>query len=235
MSKPLLYLLPSGLGENTNASMFSAQMIDIIPTLKHFIVENEKTARRFLKIIYPEINQSELQFTLINKRFQPEDLPKITQFLQEGKEVGLLSEAGLPCIADPGNVIVQWCHNHNIQVIPFAGPSSIFMALMASGLNGQNFQFHGYLPIDESEKKKKIIHLEKESKHENKTQIFMETPFRNHKIAQTLLKVLHPNTQLCIASQITQPEEFIQTKSIKKWQGNLPDLHKKPTIFLFQK
>ena len=234
METAKLYLIPSFLGEDSSTDIFSPQLKELLPTLTHFIVENEKTARKFIKFINPEVNQQSLVFTILDKRFQAEELEEIVQFLRNGNSVGLISEAGTPCIADPGNVVVAWAHEHHIPVIPLVGPSSILLALMASGMNGQKFEFHGYLPIDKSDKKIELKKIELESLQQSKTQIFMETPFRNNTLFEDLKNALKPTTKLCIASNITLKTEFIKTKTIQQWKTEKLDLHKIPTIFIIQ-
>ncbi len=230
----MLYLIPVYLGENSSLNVFPKEVIDTIKRLRYFIVENEKSARKFIRFIDPEVDQSSLHFQLIDKRFSESDIPEVTIYLQEGKEVGLLSEAGTPCIADPGNIVVHWAHQNGVQVKPMVGPSSIYLSLMASGLNGQNFQFHGYLPIDKSEKRKRLKQLELESRKEQKTQIFMETPYRNNALLEDLFSSLSQECRLCIATEVSLPEEQIHTSTIKEWKSRKIEIHKKPSIFLIQ-
>ena len=156
--------------------------------------------------------------------------------VEEGKDAGIISEAGCPGVADPGAEVVKYAHQKNIKVVPFAGPSAILLSLMASGFNGQQFAFHGYLPIEKRDRVQALRALEKEMQQRNQTQIFMETPYRNNKLLEDLLQTLHPETRLCIAANITSPEhEFIQTKTIQQWNGKLPDIHKQPAVFLIYK
>jgi len=164
--------------------------------------------------------------------FLPEE--KLTAHFLEGKSVGLISEAGCPGIADPGQSLVRWAHQNHVKVVPLIGPSSVFLALMASGMNGQQFTFHGYLPVSSSERKKKLKQLEEESQRNRQTQLFIETPYRNDSLLKDILEVLRPSTALCIASNITLPGEFICTRPVSAWKKNLPDLKKKPSIFLLQ-
>lgn len=230
----ILYLIPTFLGDNSPSEIFSYQVKALIGRIKHYIVENEKTARKFIKFIDPEVKQSELFFTILDKRTQLSSIEFIGKPLKEGKDVGLLSEAGLPCIADPGNLLVKWAHNNAIKVIPISGPSSIFLALIASGLNGQKFSFQGYLPIDSQERRKAILHLENLSKIESSSQIFMETPYRNLQLFADLIKYLNPNTLLCIATHITLPDEEIKTLKISQWKNKNLNINKKPSIFIIQ-
>ncbi|WP_128330997.1 SAM-dependent methyltransferase [Apibacter sp. HY039] len=230
----VLYLLPAFLGENSPKNIFSEQEMNLLKELKHFASENEKTARRFIKFLCPEVIQSELSFSVLNKRTSQQEIELLAEPLKKGENMGLISEAGLPCIADPGNLLVSWCHRNDIRVFPVNGPSSIILALIASGLNGQSFSFHGYLPIDSQQRKKSVQHLESISKNTGSSQIFMETPYRNQSLFDDLLKYLHPQTQLCVATHITLPDETILTLSCREWKAKKMDFHKKPTIFIIQ-
>ena len=232
MNKGKLYLIPTILGENTQKTTLPTSIYKAIKDIDIFIVENIRTARRHIKKIYSEKDIDSTIFYSYGKHdtinLEQDFLPHILS----GKNVGLLSEAGLPCIADPGSEIVEYAHNFQIDVVPFVGPSSILLALMASGLNGQNFAFTGYLPIDKSERVKVLRHLESLTKRLRQTQIFMETPYRNNQLFETLLKSCHNNTRLCIASDITMPTEKIKTKTIAEWKQIKINIHKKPAIFL---
>ncbi|TWP29985.1 SAM-dependent methyltransferase [Apibacter muscae] len=230
----VLYLLPAYLGENSSSEIFSQQLKNTLKEIKFFASENEKTARKFIKFICPDIDQKSLSFSILNKRTTDEEILQLTEPLEKGIDMGLISEAGLPCIADPGNKLVMWCHQNKIKVVPINGPSSILLALISSGLNGQNFSFHGYLPIENNDKKKEIIKLETLSRKDGSAHIFMETPYRNQKMFEDLLKYLSPLTMLCIATNLTLPDEAIQTLSCKQWKTVKPDIHKKPTIFIIQ-
>ena len=232
MNKGKLYLIPTILGENTQKTTLPTSIYKAIKDIDIFIVENIRTARRHIKKIYSEKDIDSTIFYSYGKHdtinLEQDFLPHILS----GKNVGLLSEAGLPCIADPGSEIVEYAHNFQIDIVPFVGPSSILLALMASGLNGQNFAFTGYLPIDKSERVKVLRHLESLTKRLRQTQIFMETPYRNNQLFETLLKSCHNNTRLCIASDITMPTEKIKTKTIAEWKQIKINIHKKPAIFL---
>lgn len=230
----ILYLLPAYLGETSPKDIFSLKEIDLLKEIKFFVAENQKSARKFVKFLCPEITQSELSFSILDKRTSEKELEYLSKPLKEGKDIGLISEAGLPCIADPGNLLVSWCHRNDIRVIPITGPSSIILALIASGLNGQNFAFNGYLPIDAGERKKAILNLEKISKTNGSSQIFMETPYRNQSLFDHLIKYLNPNTFLCIATNVTLPNESIRTLYCKEWRTKKPKFHKEPTIFIIQ-
>ena len=227
-----LYLIPNLISENDLDLVIPNSLKFKVLEIKHYIVENIREARRFLKKLNKEINIDDLIFYEINKNI---DISEIENYLDEAKngmDFGLISDAGLPCVADPGNLIVAKAHAKGIHVVPLVGPSSIFLALMASGLNGQNFAFNGYVPIDKIECTNKIKSLELRSKIEKQTQIFMDTPYRNNKLLDTLLNTLHFDTKLCIACNITATDEFIQTKSVYQWKTTKPDLNKKPCIFL---
>ena len=206
-----------------------------IDFIDHYIVENEKTARKSIKIVQPEKKQSELVLFTLNKHTENKEHLAMIQPLLEGKNMGLMSEAGCPSVADPGAVIVKIAHDKGIQVVPLVGPSSILLALMASGMNGQSFTFNGYLPIEKEEKKSALKFLEKLSFDKNQSQIFIETPYRNNKLLEDLIQILHPETHLCVATDITLPTEYIKTKKITAWKKEKVDLHKRPTIFIVHK
>lgn len=203
-----------------------------IEEIDHYIVENEKTARHFIKKISSKKSQPSLEINLLNKFTEAEIIPTFLDPCLQGFNVGILSEAGCPGIADPGADIVRIAHQKGIQVVPLVGPSSIFLALMASGLNGQSFAFNGYLPIEAGERKRSIKKYEKLSRENNQSQIFIETPYRNDKLLAELTKTLSPQTLICIACDITLPTEFIATKTAQEWQKLTVDLHKRPTIFI---
>lgn len=230
-----LYLIPTTLGDGSIDHVLPSYVQNEIRRIKLFIAENEKTTRHFIKKLDPEIVQSELQFSILNKRTTLTDIPHFLDPCKRGIDVGLLSEAGCPGVADPGAKVVKLAHQQNIQVVPLVGPSSILLAMMASGLNGQNFAFHGYLPIDKNERKSALKDFERTSLEHNQAQIFIETPYRNEKLLEEFKKHLHPQTKLCIASNITLPDEYIKTLRIKEWRKEKVDLHKKPTIYIFQK
>lgn len=230
-----LYLIPSGLGEGSLQNVLPIYIQQKIEDLDNYIVENEKTARRFIKNLLPEKSQPALKFHLLNKFTEESDIPTFLDACEHGLSMGLLSEAGCPGIADPGAKIVQLAHQKGIQVVPLVGPSSITLAMMASGLNGQNFTFHGYLPIDKQQRKNTLKNLERISLEQNQAQIFIETPYRNKQLFDDLKKILHPHTKLCIGRELTLPNEFIQTKDIGKWKNEKIDLHKKPAIFIIQR
>lgn len=232
MSFGTLYLIPAPLTKGAPAKSFTPYLVDTINHIKEYIVENEKTARYFLKEAGLTTPQSELVIHDYGKHSRHADQLNFFKGLLAGNDVGLMSEAGCPGVADPGAGLVQMAHQKGVKVVPLVGPSSILLALMASGFNGQSFAFQGYLPIDKAQRVKKLKELELLASRSGQTQLFIETPFRNNMLVETLLKVCSPQMQLCIASNITAYDEFIQTKSIQEWKQSVPDLHKKPAIFI---
>ena len=233
--KGKLYLLPTTLGENEPLEVMPYSVKTMVELIDYYIVENEKSARRFIKKIAPKKSQPSLTIMKLDKYAEELETRTFLDVCEQGISVGLLSEAGVPAVADPGATIVKLAHEKGIKVVPLVGPSSILMALMASGMNGQNFAFNGYLPIDNSDRKKAIKDLEKLSKEKNQSQIFIETPYRNEKMFGDLKAALAPTTNLCIAADITLPTEYIKTMMVKDWKHQLPDLHKKPAIFIIHK
>lgn len=232
----MLFLIPAYLSEESPIDYFAPSIKEYILKTDYFFVENEKTARKVIKFFAPEKKQSDLKLFLLDKYSESNDLKEAQKLMKSGQDFGLLSEAGLPCIADPGNVMVKWCHENNIKVIPINGPSSIILALISSGFNGQEFTFHGYLPIDKEQKKKQILFLENQVQKSGYSQIFMETPYRNNQLLEDLSKFLNPNTKLCIAANINHPtEEFIKTLKISDWKNKKPELHKIPAVFVLGK
>ncbi len=230
-----LYLIPTTLGEGNPMDVLPQTVKRTIDFIDDYIVENEKTARKFIKSIHPEKVQATLRLSALNKHTKIAEHAQMINPCLEGKNVGLMSEAGCPGVADPGAVIVKLAHEKGIQVIPLVGPSSILLALMASGMNGQNFAFNGYLPIEKSEKRTAIKNLEKLSHDKNQSQLFIETPFRNNKMLEDILQALNPSTSLCIASDITLPTEHIKTMKASEWKKTKIDLHNRPTIFIIHK
>lgn len=227
---PTVYLIPCPIGEDALETI-PAYVKDIALRLKHFYVENERSARRYLKALDKSIIIDELELLPMNKQ-QPPDIDKAKALLKAGKDIGIISEAGCPAIADPGNLVVMAAHEVNAKVKPLVGPNSMLLALIASGMNGQRFAFHGYLPIQKNERVQAIKKLEQESKQLQQTQLFMETPYRNNQLLEQLIQHCQPYTLLCIAADITSENEFIKTASIKDWKKNLPDIHKRPAVFL---
>lgn len=230
-----LYLIPVPMGETPIEQVLPSYNRQIILTIKHFIVENVRSARRFLKKTEPSIDIDTLTFYELNKHTNMEQIEGYLQPIASGFSIGVISEAGCPAIADPGADIVAIAQQKKMKVIPLVGPSSILMSLMASGFNGQSFAFHGYLPIDAAERAKKIKQLEQRIYTEQQTQIFIETPYRNTKIVEDLIKNCAPSTKLCIAMNITCDDEYIKTLPIKDWSKKIPDMEKKPCIFLIYK
>ncbi len=233
MRKGTLYLIPCNLGDSQPEQVLPQDVIDIARKLGHFVVEQPKTARRFLATLKPEQPIQSLNFASLNQHTPDAELPTLLAPLLAGHDVGIISEAGCPGIADPGANLVNLAHRKNIRVVPLVGPSSILLALMASGLNGQCFAFHGYLPIDDTERMKAITTLEAESIKRNQTQLFIETPYRNDKMFSALLKYCRPQTMLCIACDITSPSEEIKTLTISQWKSTpTTALNKRPSLFL---
>ena len=233
MEKGKLYLIPNVIADNTHASVIASHISNALHGIHHFLVEDVRTARRYLSAlkIYPSIEA--LNFQILNKDSKPEDLSAMFAPIFQGANLGVISESGCPGIADPGALATKFAHENEVQVVPLVGPSSILLGLMASGLNGQKFAFHGYLPIDAKECAQGIHDLEKESKRKNQTQIFIETPYRNNHIKELLLTNLKNETNLCIALDVTGTDERIRTFSIKKWKSITFDLPKSPAVFLF--
>ena len=232
MKKGEIYLLPTVLGKNTINSTIPEIVKTYINLINVFIVENIRTSRRYIKLIVKDKNIENIQFYSYGKNDTLNLNTSILPHILNGEDIGVLSEAGLPCIADPGATIVSYAHKKRITVIPIVGPSSIFLALMGSGMNGQNFMFNGYLPIDKIKRKKKIKDLENTVRKENTTQIFMETPYRNHILLNAILNTCNKKTKLCIAVNISSKNQYIKTKSILEWQREKINIHKKPAIFL---
>jgi 16S rRNA (cytidine1402-2'-O)-methyltransferase len=233
MSKGTLYLIPCTLGDPSSEQVLPKHVINVTRKLSHFVVEQPKTARRFLATLKPEQPIQSLNFTSLNQHTPDAELPNLLAPLLAGHDVGIISEAGCPGIADPGANLVNLAHSKNIRVVPLVGPSSILLALMASGLNGQCFAFHGYLPIEDTERMRAITTLEAESTKRNQTQLFIETPYRNDKMFSALLRYCHPQTLLCVACDITLPSEEIKMHTISHWKSApAPALNKRPSMFL---
>ena len=230
-----LYLLPVTLGDTAIEKVLPSYNKEIILGIKHFIVEDVRSARRFLKKVDSGINIDELTFYPLNKHTSPEDISGYLKPLAEGQAMGVISEAGCPAVADPGADVVAIAQRRNMKVVPLVGPSSIILSVMGSGFNGQSFAFHGYLPIEPSERMKRIKESEQRIYTENQTQLFIETPYRNNKMMEDILKACRPQTKLCIAANITCEGEYIHTKTIKEWKGKIPDLAKIPCILLMYK
>lgn len=235
METPSLYLIPTTMGDTSIDKVLPKYNTEIINSLSFFIVENIRTARRFLKKCNPEIDIDALTFYELNKRTLSKDIATFLNPMRMGESIGVISEAGCPAIADPGADVVAIAQKENYKVVPLVGPSSILMSLMASGFNGQSFAFHGYLPIEPNERIRELKELENKVYRDNQTQIFIETPYRNNKMAEDILENCKPQTKLCIAMNITCDNETIITKKVGAWRGKLPDMHKQPCVFLIYK
>ena len=232
MKQGKLILIPNLIGENNFQDSITKKIVQTIKKTNFYIVENIRSARRYIKKIVPEKSIEEIIFFAYGKHNTFNIQEDFLQNILSGNDIGLISEAGVPAVADPGSKIVEYAHQYNIKVIPLVGASSILLALMSSGMNGQNFAFNGYLPIDKKDQIKKIKYLENISKKTNQTQIFMETPYRNNKLFKTLISVCNNNTKLCIATNITQDNESIITKDIREWKTMKINIDKQPSIFL---
>lgn len=230
MTKGKLYLIPTVISENQN-EVIPEQVRGVIKGLDYFLVENLRTARRFISSLKLGLTIEDLKFEQLNKKTSTEKVEQLMQQILEGKNIGLMSESGCPGIADPGSLAVNYAHQIGAAVVPLVGPSSIFLTLMASGFNGQQFAFHGYLPIDKKHLDQKIKSLEEESRRKNQTQLFIETPYRNNQLLEQLKKQCYPQTHLCVARDVSGKDEFIKTASIKDWRQIKVELHKIPTVF----
>ena len=233
-AKGILYLIPSVIAENTEQQVITPQIKEICSHTKNYLVENIRTARRFISSLQLGITIEDLEFSVLEKKTPDAEVPELLSPLFRGQDVGIISEAGCPGVADPGARAVALAHKQGIQVVPLVGPSSILLALMASGFSGQSFAFHGYLPLKAPERGKAVKQLERETQG-GQTQIFMETPYRNNQLLSDLLQNCQPNTLLCIARGVTGEAELIRTLTIAQWRKQKPDLHKIPTIFLLGK
>ena len=228
-----LYLIPVTLGETEIRSVLPDYNHDVIVQIKHFIVENIRSARRFLKKVEKTIDIDELTFYELNRHTDRKIIGEYLKPLEQGQAVGIISEAGCPAIADPGADVVAIAQSRGFKVVPLVGPSSIIMSLMASGFNGQSFAFNGYLPVDVAGRVKALKKLENKVYNEDQSQIFIETPYRNSKMLETMLSALRPNTKICVAAGITTDQEFIVTKTVEKWKkSKMPDFEKVPCVFL---
>jgi len=230
-----LVLIPTLLGNSQVEDVMPSNLKAVISKINHFVVEDLRTARRFLKKVDRETDIDALEFYLLNEHTRNEDISGLLKPLLEGKDIGLMSEAGTPCVADPGSSLVALAHENNIRVIPLSGPSSITLALMASGFNGQNFIFHGYLPIDSKSRKTDIRKLEQDAYRKDQTQIFIETPYRNMKLFESIIESCNSDTRMCIAVNLTTAEEKITTLRMAQWKKNPPAIHKQPAVFLIYK
>jgi 16S rRNA (cytidine1402-2'-O)-methyltransferase len=235
MPQGKLFLIPNTLGESDVRAVLPANIAEVLNSIGEFIVEDERTARRFLKKAGYTGSLDTVILHLLNEHTNPKTISSFLDGLEEGKNIGIISDAGCPAVADPGAVIVKMAHEKNVEVVPVTGPSSIIMALMASGMNGQNFAFTGYLPKEKSDRAKKIKELEQLAVNKDQTQLFIETPYRNIQLFEELLSQCAPSTLLCIACDITLSSEFIRTRSIAEWKKEKPDIHKRPAVFVLGK
>ena len=231
-TKGKLYLIPNTLGAEGAAHMLAVHVKQQVHHLTRFIAENEKAARALIKNLQLAHPQSELQFVLLNEHTPASEKPHLLDAALQGHDVGLISDAGLPCVADPGAEAVALAHQLGIEVIPLPGPSSLLLALMASGFNGQSFAFIGYLPVEQGARMKRLKELERDVVQKKQTQVFIETPYRNNRLLEDIVKQLQPNTRLCVAANLTQPNQFIRSAAVNEWKNNLPDLHKQPAVFV---
>lgn len=229
-----LYLIPTTLGDSTISSVIPSDIALLLKQIKFFIVEDIRTSRRYLKKVDKSINIDDLTFYELNKHTTAQQKSNFLNAAKKGNNMGIISEAGCPGVADPGADIVAAAHQLNIKVVPLVGPSSILLSLMASGMNGQCFAFQGYLPIKSGDRAKAIKHLEELSIREKQTQIFIEAPYRNNHLLKDIIALCNAKTRVCVACDITLETELIKTKTVAQWKGKLPELHKKPTIFLIQ-
>ena len=232
MSSGKLYLIPTPLGEGDPARVLPASVLEIIPTLSCFVVEELRTARRFLSAAGLKGKIDTLEFHELNEHTRPADVEAYARLFEDGRSVGLLSEAGLPAVADPGALLVALCHRRGIEVVPLVGPSSLMLALMASGLNGQSFAFVGYIPAKTEERRAALRALEKRSSAQHQTQILIETPYRNDSLLADMLGVLNAHTRLCIAADLTCPDQFIRTRTVAEWKEKPVTIGKRPCVFI---
>jgi 16S rRNA (cytidine1402-2'-O)-methyltransferase len=228
--KGILYLIPNFLDSSNSSKDLSAQVAETLNALDHFIAESEKSLRAFIKKILPEKSQPSIHIELLNEHTEAAGYKLLIKPLLEGKDIGLISDAGMPCIADPGHQVVKLCHQNNIKVVPLAGPSSILLLLVASGFSGQQFTFHGYLPYEKPDRQKKIKQMEKDAQ-KGYAQLFIETPYRNNQLLKEILEICSPETLLCAGVDLTAPTEQIIMKPISAWKKTSIDLHKRPAIF----
>lgn len=227
-----LYLIPSPLGDYSPEEVIPGPALEKICSIKKFVVEEVRTARRYLSAAGLKGHIGELEFQELNEHTDPKQVETYLSLFEDSCDVGLISEAGLPAVADPGSLLVALCHRHNIEVVPFVGPSSLMMALMSSGLNGQSFAFRGYIPVKTEDRRKALKDMEKLSSNLKQTQIFIETPYRNDSVLADILACCNPSTRLCIATNITLPDAFIKTKRISEWKKDIPTIGKRPCVFL---
>lgn len=232
MMKGKLYLIPSPLGDNAPAEVIPGPTLELLQHISTYVVEEVRTARRYLSAAGLKGHIGELEFHELNEHTSQEEVEGYAKLFEDGRDVGLITEAGLPAVADPGSALVALCHKKGIEVVPHVGPSSLMLALMASGLNGQSFTFNGYLPAKTDERRNAIKDIEKTSRIHRQTQLFIETPYRNDSMMADLLQVCQPSTRICIAANITMPDAFIKTKTVSEWRKENLTIGKRPCVFL---
>lgn len=232
MMKGKLYLIPSPLGDNAPVEVIPGPTLELLQHISTYVVEEVRTARRYLSAAGLKGHIGELEFHELNEHTSQEEVEGYAKLFEDGRDVGLITEAGLPAVADPGSALVALCHKKGIEVVPHVGPSSLMLALMASGLNGQSFTFNGYLPAKTDERRNAIKDIEKTSRIHRQTQLFIETPYRNDSMMADLLQVCQPSTRICIAANITMPDAFIKTKTVSEWRKENLTIGKRPCVFL---
>ena len=230
--KGRLFLIPSPLGDNEPAEVIPAGVLSMLPSITTYVVEAVRTARRYLSAAGLKGHVQDLEFHELNEHTTPEEVEALMKLFEDGRDVGLITEAGLPAVADPGARLVRLCHRHGVEVVPMSGPSSLMLALMASGLNGQSFAFLGYLPAKTEERRQALRSIEKHSSTARQTKIFIETPYRNDSLLADILSVCRADTEVCIAANITMPDAFIRTKTAGEWKKSVPTIGKRPCVFL---
>ena len=230
--KGRLFLIPSPLGDNEPAEVIPAGVLSMLPSISTYVVEAVRTARRYLSAAGLKGHVQDLEFHELNEHTTPEEVEALMKLFDDGRDVGLITEAGLPAVADPGAQLVRLCHRHGVEVVPMSGPSSLMLALMASGLNGQSFAFLGYLPAKTEERRQALRSIEKHSSTARQTKIFIETPYRNDSLLADILSVCRADTEVCIAANITMPDAFIRTKTAGEWKKSVPTVGKRPCVFL---
>lgn len=230
--KGRLFLIPSPLGDNDPAEVIPAGVLSMLPSISTYVVEAVRTARRYLSAAGLKGHVQDLEFHELNEHTTPEEVEALMKLFDDGRDVGLITEAGLPAVADPGAQLVRLCHRHGVEVVPMSGPSSLMLALMASGLNGQSFAFLGYLPAKTEERRQALRSIEKHSSTARQTKIFIETPYRNDSLLADILSVCRADTEVCIAANITMPDAFIRTKTVGEWKKSVPTIGKRPCVFL---
>lgn len=233
MESGKVYLIPVNIADDTQSSVLVPMLREILPSINYFLAENVRTARRYLSSLKIYDSIEPLRFEVLDKDTDPSSLTSFFKPVMEGANVGIMSESGCPGIADPGSMAVEWAHEHGLTVVPMVGPSSLILALMASGLNGQRFAFHGYLPIESKDLAQSIRDFEKESRQKSQTQMFIETPYRNNAVMNALMRSLHDSTRLCVAVDLTGKNESIKTHTVRKWKSVKIDFPKLPAVFLF--